>query len=553
MGFLDLGNNTNENEMSQADLDFATDPQSSASASYDAAFESTPVGALARMYALREAEDSDPVKLNPKELNEMFPNMPEKFTEPTSRRAAQIMSDRNDERQRLQQVIERGPDDTVSGVTNFAASMLPHIIDPINVAASVATGFAFEGLVGASRIAQMGTASRFGLSVAENFVGNSVADTLSYAAAKQDNSEFSVSDAILNNFVTSAAFPAIGLAGKKVMRYAGLLDPASTGAAYRSMQANVSRGKTISPAVELLKNQMVAETQGKGFRDYTYKAMDHQTPFYMASKEVQADFGKANSAMIGEYHGDGVIYLTDNPNVANGTSARVGAAVAGTIHQVGLRDTNLLDLNQPVPETLHAPLLELLGKDFDPSAPGKEVYQKVLAMFDANEIENGHVINQFNDLVKAQGYDGISYKLESFMDRPHDPHNVAVLFDKSKIEAQAALNADPSAVPKISKGELEEYGGRHTDPLKKLEDQLEIHEPEKVHEIMQMSSEPTPIEPEKYTELRNQGKETMDYLESAFDDLDAADKAEVTKLKEDQAKVSKLPQVFESAKVCMGV
>lgn len=779
---LDLGQSPAD-VMTPEDRDALMTGENPVAASFQLSWEQTPVGALARMHAIREAESQGGRILQPKELNERYPDLPEKFNEPTSELVAGVIADRAAERRKLQTAIALGPQDGVQGLMNFSSSLLPHVLDPINAAAGLATGGAasyFAAARAANTARKMGIAmnaaealswrSRFLYDVAGNFAGNVAVEPLVAAAANQDMSEYSVKDAFVNAIAPSVLFPAAGLAGRKLMKMAGHMDPKMTGALQDASIARTARDLDPQVGGTILARQLSREMDGTEFRPYAHQpivvenprltplyhgtrnefenfdfersggmanfaeeeiyawnyaqgdgggrkvsglketmivdtsksesdpsgkfhwneetkkfvsedgtlsydtkeiqrgideqigfevqykdarvmkrmidpkgVIDASTPeglktllnsfdpgnnpflqrfkksiekelagngsfshdFWTTSKSARGDrvgsalkeltaqlkakgftglrfrddmhmtvaaFDNAfkgnmadrpwfaattgkqaletgDKALLGEYLGEGRLYLSDNPNAANGAAARSGNDAPGSVHTVDLENVRMLNLDAELPE----PVAAILAKHLDgQSLTGRDLVEALSAKGLDGEEAEAFFDALAKDLQDA-GYDGLAYRQDRLMGEAHDPHNVAVVFDPKKVASRESVPADRAKVKGMTREELQTVAERELDPEHSFDDQLANYDQEGVREVKKFRDVVADAEV-KVEQMRNETAELIAEFDSAEGfghTVDDSIKREIEAIKALHAKGEKIPQIVEEALRCV--
>lgn len=553
MAGLNLGQSPLDTYTEQ-DRDILMNPTTPTQAAFELSWENTPVGALSRIYSQREAEQAGGEKVLPGTLNEMFPDLPEKFSEPTSMRVAQLISDRHENRRKLQLAIENGPKDFIGGAMTMSASLLPHIIDPLNVAASFATAGLSNYFAGAKALkmaAQMGISveaaknlipagTRFAMSVGENLAANLAMEPVIYAANRMDNNPYTAKDAFENAVIPAIAFPLIGFGGKKLLRAAGLMDPVQTSAIHSASIGRMAEGKDPSIGGELLAKSLVRETSGTGFKPYEYKSVDisnvSDRPYY--SGTVDGEKG-----LIGEYLGKDTVYLSDNANVANGSAARAGARAPGDVVEMDLSNVKLADLNSPNQEIMDL-VKGITGDKFD--SPNNLI-ERLTTMADAG---NEEAYSKFQSGIKAMGYDGVSYKLDKFLDQEHPPHNVAAIFNPDKLTEKSKSRANPEFVPRLSKEEIKAFAEKRLN--EDLTDEAFVQDPDGIKQVMAVADAPK-IQDEKLAEMKSTTKEYVDQLAEVekLGTLDADELRQVEEVRRLVARQEKVPLATAQALACI--
>lgn len=536
MAGLNLGQSPLDTYTEQ-DRDILMNPTTPAEAAFELSWENTPVGALSRIYSQREAEQAGGEKVLPGTLNEMFPDLPEKFSEPATMRVAQLISDRHENRRKLQLAIENGPKDFIGGTMTLSASLLPHIIDPLNVAAAFATGGLSNYFAGARALS---TAGKLGMAMGENLAANLAMEPVVFMANRMDNNPYTMRDAFENAVIPAIAFPAIGFAGKKLLRAAGIMDPVMGSAIHSASIGRMAEGKDPSIGGELLAKHLVRETSGTGFRPYEYKSVDinnvSDRPFYSATVDGE-------QTLIGEYFGKEAIYVSDNANVANGSAARAGARAPGDVVEVDLSKARLADLNNPDQGVIDL-IKGITGDKFD--APNNLI-ERLTMMADAG---NEEAYEKFQKGIKDLGYDGVTYKLEKFLDQDHPPHNVAAIFNAEKVAEKVRSKANPEFVPRLSKEEIKSFAEKRLN--EDLTDEAFVQDPDGIKEVMKFADAPK-MQDEKLAEMKSVTKEYVDQLSEIekLGTLDADELRQVAEVKRLMARQEKVPTITAQTLACI--
>lgn len=374
----------------------------------------TPVASLMQMATLDEYK-SGKIK-SAKELNDEFPFLPEPFTAPEDTGRAQTIVSRYLDKMDLQRAIEEGPKDNLYGVATFAAQMLPHAIDPINVAA----GMGVTALVGktalAAKVAQMsgraGTAAKIGLQATDMFVGNIPGEAVAQGVMDLQQQEGTMENVLVNSAFGAAFGVGINVGVSKLASIAKrrMELPGQVKFAENNMDMLVGKSPEVQkmvlstsmkqmaegrpPVVDTIFDRLLEETRNIPDTDYVHRPFSEQgipEKLYMA---IDEDGGVATSLPAGQDHfGFEYTYLTDNPHIANASAGSHFRASTGVVEEVSLKDAKLLDMDNP-PEGM------VLGDDIIQS-------------------------------IKDAGYDGFHYVVKDVDGISHTPHNAVVLLRKN--------------------------------------------------------------------------------------------------------------------------
>lgn len=126
-------------------------------------------------------------KMNPEELNKVFPNMSRPFVDSTTYDDAKRIYDRDQKRKELQYIISRGPDTKFSNTLKFLGGIAGGI-STIDIAASVAIG----GFVHPFK-------SNFWNTFASNSIENIALEPVSILSERQDLQQYQLDDAFENS------------------------------------------------------------------------------------------------------------------------------------------------------------------------------------------------------------------------------------------------------------------------------------------------------------------------------------------------------------------
>ena len=435
----------------ELDMDARMEPQSTfgegAMASLELGYSQTPVKALAEAYALRFFEYGGD-KIQPDELNKMYPFMPEPFYEPEDRGRAAEIADRFQKRQELEKIVKEGPSGPAYGLTTFAAQMLPHAVDPINLASGMGVTAAVAKVGIAARLTAMATSTTgkaaigAGLQATDMIIGNMPGELAAQAAEASELRGGSIETAMINSIV-GAGF-GMGLAGAaKGMRWLSKRGANIENMAISTSASNVHSGR--APLVDTIIKTMLDETNVKNEK-YTFEplidkiknpktgvATLDQTSgvFYAAVDESHGDLQTGKTLPAGQDHlGDDLHYFTDSKDNANATSASSYKTTPGSVVEVSFEGKRVLDLDNP-PDGL---------KDIS-----KEMF------LNGDETTSKAVV----ELIKDAGYDGFVYVSKEVGGMEHAPHNVVAMFNKEKIKQQASYAPDETKVKKMTPADME--------------------------------------------------------------------------------------------------
>lgn len=393
-------------------------------AAYDLSMEDTAVISYQRWSDMTEKEEMGQ-KLAPEELNKRYPNLPEPFRKPTTLLAAQTISDRHEERARLQSVLAGGPRGLWGGMVSFAGALVPHAIDPLEFGAGLvvggAAGLIGRGLIGAGGASTtmgrfllgQGAMNAFGRDVVAGAVGNMAFEPLTIAANEKERIDYTLADSLVGAIggATASAALGAGLRGlNKGISFLRTKGERSAEVAARTAMAQALTGKKvdISPVLHDLR----ADVKNTAF-PYEFKKI---TPEELPSTSFHlVDAGGGEVKIIGKDLGPGV-YLTDNPNVAHGIGFNRSMGAPLDVHEVKLSELKVLDMDSPLLENDLAALSEAFGESVLKKYQGKglgldDILEDIrgTAALGKLDIDMDTAIPKMQEVLQRQGYDALAH------------------------------------------------------------------------------------------------------------------------------------------------
>lgn len=157
--------------------------------------------------------------LDPDQANELFPDLEEPFNRPVSRQFAEYAAERNSEKQALQNIVKMGPQDASQTLLNLGSSMGATMVDPAELAITVA---AFASGVGALRLAGFARGATKGAQVARIAAGNLAAsatiEPILYNDAKYFQEERTAGEVFTSIAANAVLGTAMDVGGEALMR-----------------------------------------------------------------------------------------------------------------------------------------------------------------------------------------------------------------------------------------------------------------------------------------------------------------------------------------------
>ncbi len=395
-----------------------------------------PVFSISRILDVAEKQ-AEGDKVSPEDLNTKYGNQGYTFSYPMTESAAQYVIDEKKKRQQLDQIISEGPKGMLANGLNFAAALLPHAVDPLNLAAGSAVG----GVARFAWLAQKGKAGFVAANVAEQFIGNALVEPISFASASIEEREYTASQAFVNSmggaiFGTGIKFGGGALWSKMTGRgWSGHLS------AHQTALSQLLQGRKVD--VSFIKEDLLNETTP--IREAPLEKLDIKSEM-TGKKFYAATFDKSEMPQkfdsIGDDMGDGV-YLTTSKESANGASgSKYSSNVGDVLEFDGQGKLNLIDLDEPVSVELKQLLPDLLG-DVKEDITFRDVIDEVR---DSNR-------DQLNDIatkLKENGYDGYYHDNRKTLGESGRDENILMLFDKEKVQPSNRYKADRASVHSVS-------------------------------------------------------------------------------------------------------
>lgn len=340
-----------------------------------------------------------------------------------------------------------------------------------------AAGEALVRGVGKSTIAEGATAlgaraglgagvSQFGLSMAENAVITGASVGSDMAATNMGGREFTTGEA-LRHIGTNVAIGAVlhglvhgigKLTSPKIEKVAAKVGPdgaevvpARTKVVFEqnspiesklgalpdnvvesvvvNSEKAIAEGRVVDHSVEI--NQLRRETFNDGGGQYQYDpAKDvKRSPLYGATEVTVDSIHDAPSIPPGDFLGDDIIQLTDNPFAAESLAARGNGEIPGSHFTVELDPTTRL--------------FDLADED----EFGQAIRDRIDAARSGGQVEGDfygdvHTFNEIRDELRAAGYDGIKHSGGKFLSEEAPAQHTVAIWNKDKIIQKSSQAGD---------------------------------------------------------------------------------------------------------------
>ncbi len=515
----------------------------------------------AKMALLKNQTSEEPT-LDPIELNKKFPKMPQPFTEPVNMTVAQKIYDNQMQRQELQDRVNAGPQDGWYGFTNkWGSNLLAHATDPLELGAGFAVSAALPVVAGAGIAARLGIGAAestisqtIGRTFVEGTLGNIATQPLEAYNSKQEQRDYNVQDALVGAIGTAAGFSAlhgaVKIGSNGLNRFLGRVSPKHAEAIQNAALVQSLEGKRI--ATDPVIGETLSDTN---YPKQSFHKLDsaaiNETRFYSPKEIVTNDINSKSSVISDDYGGG--IYLTDDPQIANGAAARKLSENDGSIISGKVQDANLIDLDN---KTMDAKFVEaarssLEGSDvkIDPEKmSGKQFFEEIHNAIEDRKLPTSF-LDDLKENLKSQGVDGYRLTVDKLADQPHTPHNAVVLFEDKKFSNDGNLLPDKESVPRLSQAEAQ----NHFEKNNSIEASIH-HDSENFSQFQNIKDNPP--EPMAAPEFKKQVDSLHEDIKSQIDQLgDSPEAKNLVKLqenlKENATRSDLVGTLLKAAKDCL--
>lgn len=464
-------------------------------AAYDLAWRDTIFGLYGRSAQISEFEATGATKLTRQEANDMYPDLPEPFTEDVNPYVAALKYSNFKEKQELEYKMSMGPEDSWTQTKMFGAGLVAHLLDPAEFGAGALVGWAVGGaaLTGglgatAERIAVQASAkgaslpSRLAFDAIEGGGGALIENTAQEMIQKRVEAregivdERSFGDIATDVLIGSVAAFGMQAIPKSIARGVELhaegvrrnlrdTAPEADLPVARHYAASAQNG--TRPNITPLMNVIAKETDVVEFNNVKYthtplvKSADGRIKtdesFFISRGELTPN---APIKHVGDDYGFGGTHVTNNPGVANAASARSMSDSIGAVEEVRLSELRPLFLDEvPSPElkTAFAKFVDESGfnlKDV-PDASTKEYLEIFKDMVDAGAVPEAKLL-ELAQTIKDMGFDSLYSNGKSRLGVEHSAHNHIILLDDTKFQKVGEFKADRNQIRKPNEAELAE-------------------------------------------------------------------------------------------------
>lgn len=502
-----------------------------------------------------QAEASGGPLIPPEELNEKYPDIETPFTAPLNQASVDLILDKQAKKRKLSEKMAQGPKGFIGGTAiPFVAALLPHAMDPIEIVTGKMIGSTVakfgQAAIGANFIDKARKASKaarateaarkavkrsaFVRDAAEGIIGNVAIEPFIAGASRNMQEDYDAADFFTSVIGGGVVFPGAIHGAKavyhkrgKVLAHVQRLGPKHVNKYVTHAVNRLGGGKKVRADVltDELVDEVFSGSNPKTGMDYEFKTLDDvefpKNKMFMSGATVNTDISKSRPQFIGEDYGNGV-YLTDNPNIANNAAARHTNDSIGSVHEIGVEDARLFDLSKSIEENREfaTEVLEpVIGKQktksiLKNSSNFKDVYDALTE----EALEKEDIFEEVASKFQEAGFDGIRYVSDRFLEKGHDPHNMAVVFDPKKVNTKQSFKADQGLVP----GPDPEKVNALQAKTQSIESDFHYDEAE-FREFLDVETDVRPAEVREFETAVNEKLEEVEALEN-LGILDEADK-----------------------------
>lgn len=497
---------------------------------------------------------NDPVVSSPtltkEQLNQRYPGMDYKEDMPVF--AAAMLYAHKTKQAEWQTKIDRGPQGFFQGTAlQFGASLIPHMLDPLEMGGGMLTAGAFDSignaLVTKNATSKLGAAfltneGKIGIanSMAQGTIGNLSTTPISLLAAKEIGEDIKAYDVFKGAVGTAIGFTAFthGVSGTWKFLKAKGAKPASI--VMKNVLGRLEAGKKVDvqPIISDLQSDIKTKTA-----PYEYVRVNpenaKEVPWHAAGENINETMSSGNS------FGPGTTELFSDPNVAHGIAGNRVDNNPSNVMEVALGERKLLRLDTPI-QAQDVPIIkEAFQKSLD-----IDVFKKFDGQFKTmgdlfklidNHIADGKIeisdhdayMKAVNDHMKESGFDGYLHSQGDGISGGSQKFDTAVLFDHDNLEvkktekAQNNYQPDPDAAKKLGEETLSPKSDVDYDP-----------ELEKKFKEAETYVKPTIKESEAYAESR---QAQLDFMKED-PDVSPEQKTEIERVNKELAGESKIAE-----------
>ena len=461
-------------------------------AAFDLAVDETAMMIGQRLYSVNELENQTKQKLTPAQANERFPNMPVPFREDVNPYIAQLQYDKMEEKRRLEAKIQNGPDDAWTQTKTIGAGFVAHMMDPLEIGASMLTGWGVGNAIGRTAWgAQMALKSPTAFAAVESVAGNLIENTIQEVgiaeAQGKEGVDYDPVQGLANIAISTFAGTGVsmgikaaakGIGSTKIgqefnagvskvrekirlteseiahnvrERFLGQTSPEADLPIARSIVSNLDNDyrPNLSPMLNTLGKEIDVNPGDFGGPRYDYAPLADakERKFYAATKDATT-FADGQRIAIHDDYKLGT-QITDNPGRANAASVRTLSDSTGAVHEMQIQgELRPANLNDYVPDNMKewvGKQLEYLDVKFDEEMSLKDVLDTFEQAIDEGGFDPSFRAELKEELM-SKGYNALISDGTTHLGVPQSAHNALTILDDSLLSEPRSFSPDRQMV-----------------------------------------------------------------------------------------------------------
>ena len=537
-----------ENKASEAYVPADKTAAESMSASYDEAWNESFIMSHLRQSTIKDASTKGSM-LSAHEANRQFPGLEKPFRHAVSSVEAQLVSDRNSERQKRMKAISEGPQNAGMTALNFGAGAVAHMMDPVEFGLGWVSGAAVGKMIPAL------SKSLVARDIVGNVAENALAEGMTAGAAGADRQEYNSVDFMMNVAMGSFLMPGMKAAfrGAKIgvevghnrfKEFLGSKSPETQGRFTKFAVDTFYQGKT--PDINRFKKAVVDESDfsaDEGMRahgeTYTHTPVTLKDGLVPEGKEFHISVKDTSDLSTA---------VDSTETVGKGFQATDDIVKAHALVNSSLETSTgkvvTVKLKPDAKVLAHSDNVDFDFKSGDVDLKGMKVGDALETL--RTKIEDGEIeakeMGRFTDEIETKGYSAIMDDgTKSFGEKTNASNRLHVLnensFDRVK-ETDVDTNVRKAA---------------KTDDISEAEDMFRDNK--KISEFESKYMNESKVIDEQGLELDKATDEAIEELESAKNQgfLDEAEVKEFEAIKTRIVKLDEAEEVSKVAKVCVGL
>lgn len=451
-------------------------------ASFESAIYDGPIGSLVNtaMRGYVDATDNSEY-VSAGELNKQYgDDLRVPFTSPTRRVTADYLASISAESKARDRIRQAG--DEQYGYSSIfslgtVASIAGSLADPLGWAiggvvgkasltlaakSTLSTGVAKAATAFSSRAATgaLSGAEVFGGALVENVLGSVITEPLTKLGKEATMQPYGMDEALANIAFGSIFEGTVVGASRLMGKYMSVGHKASD-AHVTIAAAQIANGKSVD--VSPIAKQIIGEEGGNLPSAFgpSGRSLEPGSSRWAVSNGAGKDFAasETNSMFDSPFEG---VHTTSSKEAAHSQSQREMAEFQGTVHEVQIPEYHL-DIDKPLPEGVLTEIAPIVGKilksvdnDFS-SIPGIKIFNALSDAVEAKKITPDE-FKLAQKAISSRGFDGVTYKQDSYLGHSVPEQTISVTFDKAKMKNIQSSAPDPNLKYTVPRSELDAFG-----------------------------------------------------------------------------------------------